>query len=92
MIATWLGASAAPLAARDISDLHLTPAEWKLRGSCAKLTPAQADELFFPEHGQVTPLVRALCAGCPVLAECAEASRGEVGIWAGFSVGQRGVA
>jgi WhiB family transcriptional regulator, redox-sensing transcriptional regulator len=40
--------------------------------------------LFFPSDGRVSPVAAALCALCPVRDECAEAGRGEFGVWGGL--------
>lgn len=61
---------------------------WELHGMCAGLDSA----LFFPERGESTDQARAVCADCPVQAECLQAAleRNErFGIWGGTSARER---
>lgn len=74
-------------------DLPVTPrrmGEWRDRGACA----SQPTSLFFPERGAMAPVneAKAICAGCPVKAECLEWALTlpeEAGIWGGTSARER---
>ena len=60
---------------------------WRARAACG-----DADlELFFPDRaGTDISAAQAICAGCPVLAEChefAEATNQVHGVWAGVDRG-----
>lgn len=61
--------------------------EWHRRAACKGM---EAD-LWFPVRGDtIPPAVRAVCATCPVQAECLEAGlREKYGIWSGTSERQR---
>lgn len=61
--------------------------EWHQRASCRDRGPG----LFFPEgRGSGPGPARAICSGCPVRHECAEAGKGEVwGVWGGLSPVER---
>lgn len=52
---------------------------WHADAACRGMGPA----MFFPERGAPVAPAKAVCAGCPVAGPCAEAGRGEVGIWGG---------
>lgn len=61
---------------------------WVERGACRGVDPA----LFFPGVGVTADAVRAVCAGCPVTAECLDYAlrNGEhYGIWGGTSERER---
>ena len=64
---------------------------WSDQAACRGMDP----ELFFPERWELgwtdTRIARAICAGCPVCAECLETAlqRHEYGIWGGTSEKQR---
>lgn len=61
---------------------------WMDAASCAGLDP----ELFFPERGESSREAKAVCAGCPVKAECLEWALSEpikFGIFGGLSERQR---
>jgi WhiB family transcriptional regulator, redox-sensing transcriptional regulator len=63
--------------------------DWTARAACKGST-----HLFFPEKGgdswNLSRKAKAICAGCPVIAECAEAGLYEFhGIWAGMSRDER---
>lgn len=50
---------------------------WRLDSKCRKLSPQQADKLFFPDKGGKSKQAKIFCKGCPVLSRClAEALRG----------------
>ena len=58
------------------------PGEWARAGRCRTTPPS----LWFPTRGDDTSQAKAICAGCPVLAECrayALATPGLLGIWGG---------
>lgn len=63
---------------------------WMRDAVCAQTDP----EAFYPdEHGSVAP-AKAVCAVCPVLAECrayALATDQRFGVWGGLSAKQRSV-
>jgi WhiB family redox-sensing transcriptional regulator len=57
---------------------------WQARAACIGLGP----DLFFPERGELTADARAVCARCPVSAECREyalSTAEKFGIWGGTS-------
>jgi hypothetical protein len=69
--------------------------DWRLRGACARLTPAHADRFFFGSDVRDLEVGRSLCAGCPVREPCLEladsAETGSTGrrdhmagVWAGL--------
>ena len=61
---------------------------WWFAGLCAQTDP----ELFFPEKGGSTRAAKAVCAGCPVRAECLEyalAHDERFGVWGGTSERER---
>lgn len=64
-------------------------AEWQGHALCRGMGTA----LFFPERGEPTARVKALCSACPVRVECGEAGRKErFGIWGGHAErGRRGL-
>jgi WhiB family redox-sensing transcriptional regulator len=60
--------------------------EWHSRAACKQHDP----NMFFPERGQNARGARAVCAGCPVRAECADAGELEAeGVWGGMTSSQR---
>lgn len=63
---------------------------WMSEGLCAQTDP----EEFFPDKGASTRAAKALCAGCPVKAEClsyALKHNERFGIWGGASERERRV-
>ena len=61
---------------------------WWFAGLCAQTDP----ELFFPEKGGSTRAAKAVCAGCPVRAQCLEhalAHDERFGVWGGTSERER---
>jgi WhiB family redox-sensing transcriptional regulator len=65
---------------------------WWLRAECRGLTTTQRDDLFFPACGDATAPAKAICAMCPVRAECLDyaLTNGErFGIWGGLSERER---
>lgn len=61
--------------------------DWPAKGRCASVNP---DALFV--QGKEQRLAKALCNGCPVVAEClADAldSRTEFGVWGGMTERER---
>lgn len=67
-----------------VEELTRRRPKWMASASCAGLT-----ELFFPNRGDDVRPAKAICAGCPVAAECAafavDAGPLLVGVWAGTS-------
>lgn len=65
------------------------PGEWAKRGACVGATT----ELFFPGRGDNSIRAKAVCAGCPVLAECRDYALAApdqlVGVWGGTTYGER---
>lgn len=70
---------------------------WKAQDDATEIVPCTNDpDLFFPERGmgggmQVAD-IRAACANCPIVAQCAEYGikhEPEYGFWGGLSVEQR---
>lgn len=61
---------------------------WMGRGLCAQTDP----EEFYPEKGSTTRHAKAVCAVCPVQAECLDfalANNERFGIWGGLSERER---
>jgi WhiB family redox-sensing transcriptional regulator len=64
---------------------------WHARAACRGVGPSD----FYPEHGspglrEAAERARALCARCPVVAECGEAGRREDhGRWGGLAPSKR---
>ena len=59
---------------------------WRANAACRGLSP----QLMFTERAEGTAQAKALCATCPVKAECLEAGMNEhFGIWGGLSEKQR---
>ena len=72
-----------------LAELMARPA-WMDDAACK----GQPTDLFFPARGDSTVEAKAICAGCPVRAECLEyalagASHEAAGIWGGTSFRQR---
>lgn len=64
------------------------PPQWMAEALCAEI----GSEFFFPEKGGSTANARAVCAMCPVTAECLQFAVDEdlrIGIYGGLSGGQR---
>jgi len=62
------------------------PDAWKTAAACRGTDP----ELWYPGRGQDTKHAKAICADCPVRAECLQAGLREYfGIWAGLSERER---
>ena len=64
--------------------------DWRDRAECRGEDPA----IFFPPTGkasiEATAIARAICGRCPVIEECAEASKFEMhGTWAGLTARDR---
>jgi WhiB family redox-sensing transcriptional regulator len=73
-----------------IDTLFDAPADWRSRSLCSELPAARADAMFYPKKGGSTKAAKALCAGCPVRAEClefclADADAFRFGVWGGTS-------
>lgn len=62
-----------------------------LEKACSKLTPKEADRIFFPSSGGKPTEAKKLCASCPVQAMClAQAiEKGLSGFWAGTTDKER---
>lgn len=64
------------------------PGGWSARAACLGMDPL----LFFPTRGDDTGPAKAVCAGCPVQAECLEwalANREHYGIFGGTNDRER---
>lgn len=64
-------------------------ATWRNQAACAGMNP----DLFYPERGATLAHAKAVCAGCPVAADCLDhaLTNGERhGIWGGKSEQERG--
>jgi hypothetical protein len=60
--------------------------EWHRRAACR----GQGPEAFYPEARQPADEALAICASCPVTAECAAAGQSERhGVWGGLTPPQR---
>lgn len=86
MIASWLEDFSAGI------DTALQPVAWMSDAACAGLEPAEADRLFFPEHGPSPREAYEMCAGCPVADKCLQRAEAldaspfdvrVVGLWGG---------
>ena len=75
------------MTARKVSVAVPARGGWRARAACGASDP----ELFFPDRaGTDIRAVQAICAGCPVRAEChefAEATSQVHGVWAGVDRG-----
>lgn len=61
---------------------------WRDDAACRGLDPAK----WYPHTGERNDVAKAICAGCPVRAECLEfaiAAREDFGIWGGMSERER---
>ena len=61
---------------------------WRSRAACF----GTFDPAFFPSNGKTPRAAKAICATCPVTAECLDYSltyRAYYGIWGGLSESQR---
>lgn len=64
------------------------PSDWRAEALCAQVDP----ELFFPEQGFPSYHARAVCARCPVAAECLDwaiSHHERYGIWGGTTARER---
>jgi WhiB family redox-sensing transcriptional regulator len=60
--------------------------DWVADAACRGMDPA----LFFPERGESAKVPKAVCAGCPVQAECRDYGAGErEGVWGGLTAHDR---
>lgn len=67
----------------------LNSPDWYRRAACRGMDP----EMFFPNRGSRAAEARAVCATCPVRAECLEAGRLEhYGVWGGTTFKERQAA
>jgi WhiB family redox-sensing transcriptional regulator len=75
------------MTARKVSVAIPARGGWRARAACGASDP----ELFFPDRaGTDIRTAQAICAGCPVQAEChefADATNQVHGIWAGVDRG-----
>lgn len=77
---------------RDEWNALMERPEWMQRASCRGLGPEQ----FYPHDAEApVPAIRAMCAACPVRAECLAYAlntpeRDDHGIWGGLSKNDRG--
>ena len=63
-------------------------ADWRTYSKCAKLSPEEADALFFPGPGGKSKKAEKFCTQgptCPVLSQCLSRAlaKGTTGFWAG---------
>lgn len=63
------------------------------QGLCGKLTPAQADKIFFPGSGGKPTQAKKLCDQCPFEKQCLinAIEKGLSGFWAGTTEKERSV-
>ena len=69
--------------------LDASAVEWQAQAACKNISQP---DIFFPGRGESSAPAKAICAGCPVRAECLDyaLSHGErVGIWGGTSERER---
>lgn len=69
------------------------PAEWTKQSECLKYGVEYTDHHFWPDPwGNIHPKAAAICAVCPVKAECYEAGVDETeGVWGGTTPKERRV-
>ena len=82
-----VGRSASAGLAEELLGLVASPGWW-FAGLCAQTDP----EVFFPEKGGSVRAAKAVCAGCPVRAQCLEhalAHDERFGVWGGLSERER---
>lgn len=68
--------------------MHITPEPWMNQGLCSQTDP----EEFFPDKGGTSRHAKAICATCPVAAECLDyalTNDEAFGIWGGLSERER---
>ena len=68
----------------------LIPVPWMVDAGCADADPV----VFFADHGRPATEAKAICAGCPVRAECLDfalAGSERFGIWGGLTEKERRV-
>lgn len=62
--------------------------DWEDLARCGEI----GGDLFFPEKNQSMQAQKAVCAGCPVSAQCLEwalANDEQFGVWGGLSAAER---
>lgn len=80
------GARDAALSFLALLDKIASERSWYADAKCADADP----DLFFPRQGVLPTKAKEICAACPVLEQCFEASQDErYGVWAGLSVEER---
>lgn len=65
---------------------------WRTDAACADIPLSVVDQIFFPKQGGTTHQAKAVCARCPVRAEClawAVADPDLAGVWGGTSARER---
>src|SRR6266496_1847176 len=70
----------------------MTGLAWRHRAACAGLASA-AEDIFFDSTPEADRLAKAICATCPVKAQCLAYALGtgqEYGIWGGLTTGRTG--
>lgn len=81
------GTAARAVSLGEVLGLDAQATEWMRDGLCAQTDP----EAFYPDNGYVVP-AKAVCAVCPVLAECrayALETGERFGVWGGLSARER---
>ena len=78
---------------------HVTPppsartGSWRNKRKCRKLSPAEADSLFFPGPGGKSNKAKEFCSTCPVQNKCLDEAlsfgAAAVGMWAGTTDDER---
>lgn len=71
-----------------VAALGFTSEPWTARGACRGVGAAQ----FFTERGEATRPAKAVCATCPVTAECLDyalRNKEKFGVWGGTSERER---
>jgi hypothetical protein len=68
-----------------------SPSDWRDKMKCRKLTPEQADQVFFPKPGGKSKTARLFCEGCDVIDKCLneQLRLGGPGFWAGTTEEER---
>jgi len=77
------------------SDIGLFPLEtdlaWQREAACRGLGLGESQTIFFPSRGESVEDARAICEGCPVVAECLDFALEHhcIGVWGGTTERQR---
>lgn len=73
----------------DIFEHLINRESWQAEGICRQV---DIGDMWFPEKGGSTKEAKAVCAACPVAAQCLEyalSHEERFGVWGGFSERER---